>query len=159
MRRIAISGHRGLPAQVERRVTELIRAALAETDGDEITGLSCIADGPDQIFAREVLDHGGTIEAIIPAEKYRAALPDEAHDEYDRLMNRAAQVHHMSLTESDSEAHMAASAYMVDHASELWAVWDGLPARGYGGTADVVAYAREKGVPVRIIWPDGARRD
>jgi len=35
---------------------------------------------------------------------------------------------------------MAASAYMIDHADELWAVWDGQPARGYGGTADVVAY-------------------
>lgn len=27
---------------------------------------------------------------------------------------------------------------------ELWAVWDGLPARGYGGTADVIALAGEK---------------
>jgi hypothetical protein len=28
----------------------------------------------------------------------------------------------------------------------------------YGGTADVVAYARECGTPVRVIWPDGAQR-
>ncbi len=44
-------------------------------------------------------------------------------------------------------------------ADELWALWDGKPARAYGGTADVVAYARDRGVPVRVIWPDGARRD
>jgi len=31
-------------------------------------------------------------------------------------------------------------------------VWDGKPARAYGGTADVVAYAREQGTPVRVIW-------
>jgi hypothetical protein len=31
-------------------------------------------------------------------------------------------------------------------------------ARSYGGTADVVAYAREHGTPVRVIWPDGAQR-
>jgi hypothetical protein len=30
--------------------------------------------------------------------------------------------------------------------------------RAYGGTADVVANARERGIPVRIIWPDGAER-
>ena len=48
---------------------------------------------------------------------------------------------------------------MLRHADELWAVWDGKPARGYGGTADVVACARENGVPVRVIWPAGARRD
>jgi hypothetical protein len=42
---------------------------------------------------------------------------------------------------------------------ELYAVWDGKPVRAYGGTADVVAYARERGTPVRVIWPDGAQRD
>ncbi|HEY1620682.1 MAG TPA: hypothetical protein VGG25_23870 [Streptosporangiaceae bacterium] len=48
---------------------------------------------------------------------------------------------------------------MIRGADELWAVWDGQPARGYGGTADVVAHARSKGIPVRVIWPEGARRD
>jgi len=33
------------------------------------------------------------------------------------------------------------------------------PARGYGGTADVVAEARQRGVPLTIIWPEGASRD
>jgi hypothetical protein len=54
---------------------------------------------------------------------------------------------------------MAASKLMVDEADELYAVWDGQPARSYGGTADVVAYAREHGIPVRVIWPAGAQRD
>ncbi len=53
---------------------------------------------------------------------------------------------------------MAASRLMVDEADELFAVWDGEPARAFGGTADVVAYAREHGTPVRVIWPDGAQR-
>ena len=35
---------------------------------------------------------------------------------------------------------------------------DGKPARSYGGTADVVTYAREPGAPVCVIWPDGAQR-
>ena len=48
---------------------------------------------------------------------------------------------------------------MVDEADELCAVWDGEPARSYGGTTDVVAYARERGIPVRVIWPSGAQRD
>jgi len=50
---------------------------------------------------------------------------------------------------------MAASELMIDGADELYAVWDGKPARAYGGTADVVAYARKHGKPVRVIWPDG----
>jgi hypothetical protein len=53
---------------------------------------------------------------------------------------------------------VAASKLMVDQADKLYAVWDGKPAWAYGGTADVVAYAREHGVPVRVFWPDGAQR-
>jgi len=37
--------------------------------------------------------------------------------------------------------------------------WSGSGQNSYGGTADVVAYAREHGTPVRVIWPDGAQRD
>ena len=157
MTRIAVSGHRGLPAATVRLVDKAIRAALAaEAD---VTGLSCLADGADQIFARGVADAGGRLEAVIPAEQYRQGLPEEAWPEYDALLARATAVHRLPLTESTSESHMAASRLMVDHADELYAVWDGLPARSYGGTADVVAYARERGMPVKVIWPDGATRD
>jgi hypothetical protein len=38
-------------------------------------------------------------------------------------------------------------------------VWDGKPARGIGGTADIVSYARQKGVPVAVLWPEGAARE
>jgi len=65
----------------------------------------------------------------------------------------------LPFIESTPESHMVASRLIVDAADELYAVWDGLPARGYGGTADVVAYARGHGTSVRVIWPDGAQRD
>jgi hypothetical protein len=158
MRRIAISGHRGLPSSTADLVDKAVRAALAEYAPD-VTGLSCLADGADQIFARVVTDLNGKLEVIIPASEYRAALPEQAHPEYDRLLAQAAAIHRMPFTESTSQAHMEASKAMVDQADELYAVWDGQPARAYGGTADVVAYAREHGTPVRVIWPDGAERD
>ena len=78
--------------------------------------------------------------------------------EYDDLCARAAVVRRLPFTESTPESYMAASKLMVDNADELYAVWDGEPARSYGGTADVVAYARERGIAVRVIWPDGAQR-
>lgn len=158
MPKIAVTGHRGLPAKTARLVDESIRAALA-AKGPHITALSCLADGADQIFARAVLDHDGTIEAVIPADEYRDGLPTESHPTYDALLNSATAIHRLPYQESNSEAHMAASARMIDEADELWAVWDGQPARGYGGTADVVAYARDHDVPVRVFWPDGATRD
>jgi hypothetical protein len=155
--RIAISGHRGLRAPVQALVDQAIRAALAGQP--EVTGLSCLADGPDQIFARAVLDHGGQIEAVIPAALYRDGLPAGAQAEYDRVLACAVTVHRLPFAQSTPEAHMAASELMLQHAEQLWAVWDGQPARGYGGTADVVSAARATGLPVQVIWPPGAHRD
>ena len=108
-----------------------------------MTGISCLADGADQIFARAITDLGGTLDVVIPAAGYRAGLPADSHPEYDALLAQAAAVRRLPFTESTSESHMAASRLMIDEADELYAVWDGKPARGCGGTADVVAYARE----------------
>jgi hypothetical protein len=158
MRRIAVSGHRGLPPTTTQLIDQAVRADLA-IHAPEIVGLSCLADGADQLFARAVLDAGGTIEAVIPAERYRQELPEESQTDYDDLLSRAGRVHRLEFAESTSESHMAASTFMLEHADELWAVWDGLPARGYGGTADVVAHAHAHGIPVHVIWPEGAQRD
>jgi hypothetical protein len=158
MPRIAVSGHRGLNAYTTNLIDRAIREKLSEHP-DNVTGLSCLADGADQIFARAVVDLGGILEVIIPAEQYRAGMPVEAHSEYDDLLARAVAVHRLPFVESTSESHMAASKLMVNEADELYAVWDGKPARGYGGTADVVAYARDHDTTVQVIWPAGAERD
>jgi hypothetical protein len=158
MHRIAISGHRGLSALTARLVEDAILIALAG-HAPEVTGISCLADGADQIFARAILDLGGILEVIIPAAQYREGLPEDSHAGYDDLLAQAAAVRRLPFAESTPESHMAASKLMVDKADELYAVWDGKPARGYGGTADVVTYARQHGTSVQVIWPAGAKRD
>ncbi|MGW2255965.1 hypothetical protein ACWCXH_38345 [Kitasatospora sp. NPDC001660] len=155
--RIGITGHRGLNDDVERQVRQLLAAALDEQPGP-LTGISCIADGPDAWFAEMVLDRGGSLEVVIPAEEYRDSLPADHHPLYDALLERATEVHRTGITTSDSAAHMAGSEVLVGLADLVLAIWDGLPARGYGGTADVVAYAERCGVSVRVLWPDGAKR-
>ncbi|WP_405599692.1 hypothetical protein OG741_19795 [Streptomyces sp. NBC_01410] len=157
--RVGITGHRGLPAEVEERVKRAISEVVSGIPAADLVGISCIADGPDAWFAQAVLRHGGALEVVVPAEKYRDSLPEWHHAVYDDLMHRAVQVHETGLTESDSNAHMVGSEILVGLADELVAVWDGEPARGYGGTADVVSYAERTGVPVRVVWPEGASRD
>lgn len=158
MTRIAVSGHRGLPPEVAHLVDAATRAHLASI-GPDLIGISCLADGADQIFARAVLDAGGVLEVVVPAEQYRAGLPVDCHAEYDALLASASTVRELHYEDSTSESHMEASRVMLASADELLAVWDGQPARGYGGTADVVALALEQGLPVHVIWPEGARRD
>jgi hypothetical protein len=159
MTRIAVSGHRGFTAEVEALIDTAVRAALSRYTGTDLVGLSCLADGADQIFARAVLDVGGTLEVFVPAVRYRDALPTSAHAGYDELISRAVTVHRLDHVESTAASHMDASVEMLKSAELLFAVWDGLPARSFGGTADVVTHAREIGVPVTVIWPAGARRD
>jgi hypothetical protein len=158
MPRIGVSGHRGFNPSTTALIDRAMREKLAGYSGN-VVGLSCLADGADQIFARAVIELGGVLEAVIPAEQYRTSLPAEALAAYDDLLDQAVAVHQLPFAESTSESHMAASKLLVDEVSELYAVWDGQPARGYGGTADVVAYAREHDTPVQVIWPAGAERD
>ena len=58
MPRLAFCGHRGLSAATESLVDRAVRAALAASAPD-LTGLSCLADGADQIFARAITAVGG----------------------------------------------------------------------------------------------------
>lgn len=158
MSRVAISGHRELPEQTERLVDAALRAEIGKRADGALVGVSCIADGADSLFACAVLDAGGELVVIVPAEKYREGLP-VSHPTYEALLAKASEVIRLNFSESTSEAHMDASLRMLDQAEELVAVWDGKPARGYGGTADVVEAARQRRIPVTVVWPDGAARD
>lgn len=157
--RLGMTGHRGLPEDVERIVRDALLAVIQQEKADDLVGVSCIADGPDTWFAEMVLDHGGRIEVVIPAEEYRESLPESHHAVYDELVRRASQVHSTGLKEPNSQAHQVGSEIVVGLVDRLVAVWDGKPARGYGGSADVVAYALRTCVPVKVIWPAGATRD
>jgi len=159
MTRVAISGQRGLPVDTEILVDTALRAEISKRAGTELVGLSCLADGADALFARAILDLGGSPTVIVPAQKYRDGLPTDYRATYDALIEQADNVVQLDHVESDSTAHMDASLHMISHADELFAVWDGKPARGYGGTADVVDAAQAAGLPVTVVWPAGAVRD
>ena len=157
MIRIGITGHRHLPPDVDAAAAAMVREHLGP-HGCEMVGLSCLADGPDTAFAEAVVAAGAPLEVIVPARGYREALPREHHPAYDRLLSRAVLVHELEHRESTPEAHMDAGRLMVEHCDRLVAVWDGAPARGPGGTADVVAHARALSRPVSVLWPEGAHR-
>lgn len=127
MTSVAITGHRGLAADTLALVDRALRweAALRIRPGEsELIGVSCLADGPDSLFAQAVLDAGGRLIAVVPARRYRASLPAEHHAVYDRLLAAAARVIELDREHSDPEAHQAGSLRMLDEAAELLAVWD-----------------------------------
>jgi hypothetical protein len=73
-------------------------------------------------------------------------------------LEAAHSVTRLDYAEPTEEAFLAAGKSVVDNCQVLIAVWDGKPARGLGGTADIVRYARDTGKAVSIVWPDGIDR-
>jgi hypothetical protein len=160
VRRVGCTGHRLLPEATARMVERSLREQLAAHAGaGAFVGVSSLADGADQLFAEAVLALGGVLDVVLPSCRYREGLAPDHQEAYDRLIARARHVRCLAFAETTSEAHMATGRALVDAADVLLAVWDGQPARGVGGTGDVVAYARCRGVPVEVVWPPGASRE
>ncbi|MFA1544789.1 hypothetical protein [Actinomadura chokoriensis] len=155
--RVAVTGHQDLDEATAARVDAEIRAILAR-GGRDVVGVSCLAAGTDQIFARAVLARGGRLEVIVPAEGYAAALGSRARRGFEELRARASRVRSLAHPVPGPGAYLDAGLEMLARADHLIAVWDGRPARGRGGTAEIVEHARRLGRIVHVVWPDGARR-
>lgn len=160
MPRVAITGHMNLAAATVPLVRKALRDALALYTPEELVGISCIAKGADSIFAETILELGGKLEVILPATDYRECkvAPDDA-DRFDQLVRRASTVQTMPFSTSNRHAYEAANEALIKSCDTLIAVWDGRSPVDRGGTAAVVDAAESQGVPVRIVWPEGARRE
>ncbi|MFJ3928125.1 hypothetical protein [Streptomyces sp. NPDC090022] len=159
MKRIGVTGHRIIPDEVRGHVEDRLRALLAGHEGP-LEALSSLADGADQMFAAIALDCGADLTVVIPSADYEEAFEDAASlARYRRLRRLATQQIRMDFDRSTDEAYYAAGTFIADSCDRLLAVWDGQPARGHGGTAEIVAYARDRGKPVTVIWREGVRRD
>ena len=156
--RVGITGHSNLTPESVPIVADAIAKVLADL-GEPVVGVTCLARGADQIFACAVLETGGEIEVVLPAADYRErkVKPDNRAD-FEALVSRASKVQVLPFETSNRAAYMAASEAVLGDVEHAVAVWDGQPSDGHGGTGDVVAAARERGIAVTVIWPDGAAR-
>ncbi|MFF0648550.1 hypothetical protein ACFYVV_33650 [Streptomyces tendae] len=128
--------------------------------GESLVGISCIAKGADSLFAEAVLAAGGRLVVVVPSRDYRRSTvePDGA-PLFDRLVEAADEVVVLPYERAGRQAYEAANALLLERADRLVAVWNGEPPGGRGGgTADVVLAAGEAGIPVDVVWPDGAAR-
>lgn len=133
--------------------------ALLKPYAAALTGVSCLAPGADALFADTVLTLGGRLVAVLPAADYRTTQVTPAYAaDFDRLLHAAAEVLVMPYAHADRPAFRAANDELLRRADRLVAVWDGRPAPGLGGTADMVRAARAARCPVDVLWPTGTRR-
>ncbi len=152
--RIGVTGHQHLAQPDAWHWVRVQIDRIIEHTPPPVVGLSSLALGADQIFAESVLEHGGALEAVIPFPEYEDRFAGQHEREvYRRLLGRA--VHRIVLPRagSDEESYYAAGRFIVDSADLLLAVWDGEPAKGLGGTGDVVRYAERARKPVVHVDP------
>jgi conflict system pore-forming effector with SLATT domain len=164
--RVGVTGHRVLAD--EEALAAKVREALARVERPApatpstpvaLTVVSSLAEGADRLVAREVLAReGGLLEAPLPLprERYRSDFRTQASkDEFDHLLGRATTVVEPEIQTDREDGYLHVGRYVVDRSDVLLALWDGLRARGEGGTAKVVEYAQRQEKPVLWIHTAG----
>jgi hypothetical protein len=156
--RIGVTGHQDIPLQAREYVTRGTNRIL-EGLNQELVGISSLAAGGDQVFASIVLERGGRLEVVLPCIGYETTFsrPEDLR-QFHALLERAATVETLSFDAPSDEAYLAAGCRVVDLSELLLAIWDGQAAKGKGGTADIVEYARRRGTRLEIVWPKGITR-
>lgn len=151
--RVGITGHRKFEDPSDLPWAEqCLHDKLS--DYAELWGLTSLAKGADQSFARAVLELGGKVEAVLPFAGYADGFEDSDESAgFDELITRCSKVTTLTFAGSKEQSYLAAGQYVADNSDLLMAVWDGKPAAGLGGTGDVVSYARLKGKRVYQINP------
>jgi hypothetical protein len=151
--RVGVSGHQRIPtealAYIQRGIIRVISAFRSN-----LTGLSSLAAGADQIFADSILQIGGRLHVVIPCRRYETTFSDEQDFErFMSLLKHAETVETLDHADPSEDAFLDAGHQIVDHSELLVAIWDGEAAKSKGGTGDIVEYARLGGKRVEVIWP------
>jgi hypothetical protein len=99
--------------------------------------------GTDQLFAHLLTINQIPFTAVIPCAGYENVFnTKKARDDYIRLLKLANTVMRLGFPYPSEEAFYEGGKEVVKCSDVLFAIWNGKPARGLGGTADIVQFAR-----------------
>ena len=156
--RIGVTGHRAFPDEqvIAARVDEVLARLQRTLPSDPTTPVlfevvSPLGEGADRIVAERILRIPHAIlEVPLPlarSEYEQDFASQESRERFNALLERAERVCVVGGHDR-VDAYRVTGIYVVDSCDLLIAVWDGLPSRGPGGTADVVGRAWDQAMPV-----------
>jgi len=169
--RIGITGHRDVTCDHPGLVTEIANAVeyitqLLATDPDRVrsggtvlTAVSSLAEGADRLVADEILKRASSrLEIVLPlpVEDYCRDFSSPASiDQFNEFRQRPDTITDIVRTAGPREkAYELAGRAVVDRSDVMIVVWDGEPARGRGGTAEIYSYAQRWQKPILLISID-----
>ncbi len=156
-------GHRDFSARKEKiikAVRKECRRLKRTYRNSPFLILSGLAEGADRIVAKIVMEElGAKLIAVLPfpeSEFCEDFATQTSRDEFSKLLKKAAAVFEIPPPEGEQwrqngqarDAQYArVGAVIAEQSQILLALWDGKPARGLGGTADVVEWFQQGYAP------------
>lgn len=154
---IGVTGHRRL-TELDRLSAGIDKALDDLTQrypNESLTVLSSLAEGADRLVVKRILERAGA-RLVVPlpldqSEYLKDFRSEESRREFLDLLSRASEVIPAPAVDDRTRAYETAGKYVLDHCDVLFAVWNGERAQGRGGTAQVVAEARRRKLPIAWI--------
>lgn len=139
--KIGITGHQNLgSAENITWISDTLKSAIKQNNID--IGLTSLAIGADQLFAETLKDMHIRYIAIIPCDGYEQTFTTSSDlENYKSLLQNAWERIRLPFDNPSESAFYEAGKKIVNLSDMLIAVWDGQPAKGLGGTGDIVKYA------------------
>ncbi len=163
---IGAIGHRSLgdPAKIEQAARVKCKEFRKRYRHTPFVVLSPIAEGADRLLVRIAIEElGAKLFAVLPfpAEEYEKDFESSASkEEFRALLSKAAAVVNAYEGEGGAllniegeprnEQYARAGGIIVEQSQILFAVWDGGPAKGTGGTAEQVAWFKRGSPPPKF---------
>jgi hypothetical protein len=105
-------------------------------------GVTCLAAGADQLYAGLLCKQDIPYIAVVPSKDYEDTFSNKEHlENYKELLSHAQEVIKLRFPKPSELAFFEAGKEVVNCSEMIFAVWNGKPARGLGGTGDIVEYA------------------
>jgi hypothetical protein len=148
---IGFTGHRKLSDEAKCR--SLIRSFLEQRKSATpgiVCGVSSVAAGGDLLFAESCLELGIPLRVLLPMpqERFRNDFDAPTWERAQRVLGAATAVEVVADHEQRREGYYECGIETVQQSQLLVALWDGQEARGMGGTAEIVAFAKTMGRPI-----------
>lgn len=155
--RVGVTGHRVLAesGRVQSGIAEALGRIEASHPGLSLVIISTLAEGADRLVAEAVLKRpGARLEAVLPRPKFdfmNDFATAESKEEFLGFLERADRVVELPAHADREQAYAVANERLLSESEVLVAVWDGQEAQGEDGTAEVIAGARARSLPLAWI--------
>jgi hypothetical protein len=160
---VGVSGHRNLPdlEAIANTIDEVLCTIIAAYGDGSLQVISPLAEGADRVVVWRAMANY-SVRLVVPLPLELSDYMDDFQSisskaEFTTLLEQADQLLELPAKDTREACYLEAGKYVLDHSDVLIAVWDGAPANGVGGTADIVAEARRRCMP--LAWVQVAGRE